>query len=517
MGKTRKVGTILTILLVATLVLLPPITAFAVEAQSQPESDFTGGEILDVSGQSTNGHVTAEYAWLTNIPGEGNEIFVAFKYKDTAAAWGKTLNRIGYNGLEFDAVEGGNYWKFDKGENLTVNDQILDNDSQWLVVNFGVQTLSDPFGISLTFDAGGFDISFDVSIDLLTVTYDPNSGVGVLTDPNAAYDEGQVVTVLANDNAFTKAGYSFTGWNTEPDGRGTAYAEGDTFNMPNHDVVLYAQWAPRTLTITALDKSKVYGEEFTDFEYRVDGVDDDYPVTITSVTLASNGSAQNAGVGSYPIVPSNAIGAGLENYQLEYVNGTLTVTPRAIQVTADDPSKVYGDSDPALTYRITQGNLVGSDGFTGALTRQPGEDVGSYAIQQGTLALSGNYILTFVEGELEITPRAIQVTADDLSKVYGDSDPALTYQITQGNLVAGDGFTGALVRVPGEDVGTYAIQQGTLALSGNYILTFVPGKLQITQAELPKTGVNEYKYYILGLMAMLLGTIFSAKSKKLTN
>ncbi|HCX78277.1 MAG TPA: hypothetical protein DG577_02575, partial [Firmicutes bacterium] len=62
-----------------------------------------------------------------------------------------------------------------------------------------------------------------------------------------------------------------------------------------------------------------------------------------------------------------------------------------------------------------------------------------------------------------------------------------------------------------------AIQQGTLALSGNYILTFVPGKLQITQAELPKTGVNEYKYYILGLMAMLLGTIFSAKSKKLTN
>jgi LPXTG-motif cell wall-anchored protein len=142
--------------------------------------------------------------------------------------------------------------------------------------------------------------------------------------------------------------------------------------------------------------------------------------------------------------------------------------------------------------------------------------VGKYVITPGGLS-SDNYDITFVVGGLEITPRVIQVTADDLSKVYGDSDPALTYQITQGNLVAGDGFTGALVRVPGEDVGTYAIQQGTLALSGNYILTFVPGKLQITQAELPKTGVNEYKYYILGLMAMLLGTIFSAKSKKLTN
>ncbi|HBI55886.1 MAG TPA: hypothetical protein DDY38_03540, partial [Firmicutes bacterium] len=119
---------------------------------------------------------------------------------------------------------------------------------------------------------------------------------------------------------------------------------------------------------------------------------------------------------------------------------------------------------------------------------QPGEDVGTSAIQRGTLALSGNYILTFVEGELEITPRAIQVTADDLSKVYGDSDPALTYRITQGNLVGSDGFTGALTRQPGEDVGSYAIQQGTLALSGNYILTFVEGELEITPRAIQVTA-----------------------------
>ncbi len=57
------------------------------------------------------------------------------------------------------------------------------------------------------------------------------------------------------------------------------------------------------------------------------------------------------------------------------------------------------------------------------------------------------------------------VTADPQTKTYGEADPALTYQITSGALVNGDSFTGGLVRAPGENVGSYAISQGTLALS----------------------------------------------------
>jgi hypothetical protein len=57
------------------------------------------------------------------------------------------------------------------------------------------------------------------------------------------------------------------------------------------------------------------------------------------------------------------------------------------------------------------------------------------------------------------------VTADAKTKVYGNGDPGLTYQITSGSLVAGDNFSGGLTRIAGENVGTYAIQQGTLALT----------------------------------------------------
>ena len=47
------------------------------------------------------------------------------------------------------------------------------------------------------------------------------------------------------------------------------------------------------------------------------------------------------------------------------------------------------------------------------------------------------------------------------SKVFGEADPELTYEITSGELAAnGDAFTGALTRDPGEDVGIYDNHSG---------------------------------------------------------
>lgn len=159
---------------------------------------------------------------------------------------------------------------------------------------------------------------------------------------------------------------------------------------------------------------------------------------------------------------------------------------------------------------VLRGTLTYSDSSQGAVS------VGRYVIAPRGLT-SANYDIIFVPGELGLTPRPIQVTAHDKSKVYGSDDPTLTYQVTSGELVEGDGFTGAIARAPGEDVGLYAIQQGNLALSDNYTLTFVDGQLEITKVTLPVTGINEYKYYILGLLAMLFGIILATKARILTN
>ena len=85
------------------------------------------------------------------------------------------------------------------------------------------------------------------------------------------------------------------------------------------------------------------------------------------------------------------------------VTESVTAQPAAITVTADAKSKQAGDPDPALTYSITSGALVGSDAFTGELARDPGETPGDYAIIQSTLALTGDYDLSFIGANLTIT------------------------------------------------------------------------------------------------------------------
>ena len=82
----------------------------------------------------------------------------------------------------------------------------------------------------------------------------------------------------------------------------------------------------KTLTITADSQTKVYGSTFTftGTEFTDAGlVNGD---TVTSVTLASSGSPASATAGTYSITVSTAVGTGLSNYTISYVNGAFIVT-----------------------------------------------------------------------------------------------------------------------------------------------------------------------------------------------
>ena len=99
---------------------------------------------------------------------------------------------------------------------------------------------------------------------------------------------------------------------------------------------------------------------------------------------------------------------------------------------ADAKTKVYGDADPSLTYQVSglkNGDTAGSIP-TGGLNRAAGENV-VYGINQGDLALnSGNYDLSYQGNNLTITKALLNVIADAKTKVYGDADPSLTYQVS---------------------------------------------------------------------------------------
>ena len=245
----------------------------------------------------------------------------------------------------------------------------------------------------------------------------------------------------------------------------------------------------RALTVTADTQSKTYGNGDPGLTY-----------AITAGSLAF-GDDFSGGLSRLPgeDVGTYAIGQGAlalnSNYDLTFVGADLAITPRAIEITADAQTKIYGNVDPVLTYAVTAGDLAFSDAFAGNLSRVAGDDVGSYAIGQGTLTLNTNYDLTFVGADLTITPRPVTVSADAQTRIYGDSDPALTYQISAGDLVFGDAFAGVLDRNPGEDVGNYAIGQNTLTLGTNYDLTFVGANLAITARPITVTANAPTKVY----------------------
>ena len=70
------------------------------------------------------------------------------------------------------------------------------------------------------------------------LTYDANGGAGTIDSTTGAAGE----SVNVAKNVFTRNNYTFTGWNTQADGKGTAYKPGDSFTLTDKDTVLYAQW-----------------------------------------------------------------------------------------------------------------------------------------------------------------------------------------------------------------------------------------------------------------------------------
>ena len=125
-------------------------------------------------------------------------------------------------------------------------------------------------------------------------------------------------------------------------------------------------------------------------------------------TSGAVGAFGQANVGTNILVTISGLAlTGADAYKYQLVSPITTnanITRLPITVTADAKTKVEGYPDPALTYQITSGSLVSPDNFTGALTRAPGETVGTYVIGQGMLALTANYSLTYVPANLTITP-----------------------------------------------------------------------------------------------------------------
>ncbi|MGN0343699.1 MAG: doubled motif LPXTG anchor domain-containing protein [Lachnospiraceae bacterium] len=82
-------------------------------------------------------------------------------------------------------------------------------------------------------------VVYDKTKNYRSLSYDANTADEVTVPAPIAYPKG---TVVAVDSANpSRDGYTFTGWNTQSDGKGTSYQPGDPFTLDDN-TILYAQW-----------------------------------------------------------------------------------------------------------------------------------------------------------------------------------------------------------------------------------------------------------------------------------
>ncbi len=109
--------------------------------------------------------------------------------------------------------------------------------------------------------------------------------------------------------------------------------------------------AKAELTVTAESYTIKVGEALPTYAYDVAGLVNNEQLPIDA-TISCTADGKTAG--TYDIVVSGA--AESDNYTITYVNGKLTITPKAVQtITADDVVLTYGDTNGKIT-AVTDGD-----------------------------------------------------------------------------------------------------------------------------------------------------------------
>jgi filamentous hemagglutinin family protein len=255
---------------------------------------------------------------------------------------------------------------------------------------------------------------------------------------------------------------------------------------------------PAALVISANDASRTYGAANPAFTASYDGlVNGDTASVVSGLVLGSSATA-STGVGTYAITAS---GASAANYTISYVDGSLTINPAALVISANDASRTYGAANPAFT--TSYDGLVNGDtasvvsGLVLGSSATASSGVGSYAITASG-ASAANYTISYVDGSLTINPAALVISANDVSRTYGGANPAFT--ASYDGLVNGDtasvvsGLVLSASATASTGVGSYVITASG-ASAANYSISYVGGTLTINPAALVISADNASRTY----------------------
>lgn len=204
---------------------------------------------------------------------------------------------------------------------------------------------------------------------------------------------------------------------------------------------------PKSITVTADNKTRLYGDPNPTFTYQTVGlVNGDTPAVVfngapnTPATIFSD-------VGTYPINKGTL--TANSNYTMTFVPGTLTITQAPLLMDIDDKVRLVRTVNPTFTATFT--GLKNGDpstvvtGYTLGTTANFDSKVGVYPITATGTPVAKNYAITLTDGQLTIIRGPEQLVVGTGS----GSLPRISRFDLKGNLITtvnvlDTGFTGGL-------------------------------------------------------------------------
>jgi len=333
-------------------------------------------------------------------------------------------------------------------------------------------------GYAMALDVDGDSVVYGVSSSdnaKATVNLELNNSILVVPQANA---NGSVdITVTAND------------------GNGGVDTEVFTLTLnPVND-------APSVLSLN--DEYRGYGAAEINITMQGSDIDGD---TLSYTASSSNTSVATVShTGAKLTITLKSVGSSTVSATVSDPSGesadrnmTITISQRDITIVADNRSKIYGDSDPALSYAITSGSLVSGDALSGTLERIAGEDVGVYAISIGSVADS-NYYITFVANNFNVLKAPLHAVVDDTNKTYGEANPEFTATLSgfknsdNASVVSSIDFNTTASDT--SHAGVYSVDANSCVAINYKIGSSEHGELSISKLDIEITADDKTKVY----------------------
>ncbi|KAB7774317.1 hypothetical protein CEK69_00715 [Xanthomonas sp. LMG 12462] len=396
------------------------------------------------------------------------------------------LRLAGSNTGSIDAISGGRSWS-------ALNTLSTFTDAGWAIDNRGgtgqTWRLYEHMGTPLL-RSFLTPLTISTSLSGLDKTYDGNGVSGTIS----SYTAGGAFNpslLFGSSLRYATAGNGVGSYTT---GNGMLQIGGLASSQQGYDIGYVVSGGiaitPATLTVTATSGSKTYGSTLNLSGYRVSGlIGSD---SVSAVALSSAGAGSGAAVGNYAVTASGATGAGLSNYVVNYVDGSLRVDPATLRIVASDANKTYGGTVTLSGYRVS--GLLNGDTVSGVALGSAGAGaggaVGNYAITASGATGAGlsNYVVSYVDGSLRVDPATLRIVANDANKTYGGTINLSGYRVS--GLLNGDTVSGVALGSAGAGagaaVGNYAITASGATGAGlsNYVVSYVDGSLRVDPATL---------------------------------